>query len=70
MQYTGLKHHEKSERKFTAVKISIEHVNIFLSKYISDGAIDIKLSPDVSNNSSNPLIQRNQNIYVHKLSYV
>ena len=38
----------------TVGKISIEYVNIFLSKYISDGAIDMKLSPDVSNNPSNP----------------
>ena len=41
--------------------ISIEHITLFLSKYISKGAIDMKLSPDVSNNSSNPHIQRNQN---------
>ena len=50
--------------------MSIEHVNIILSKYISDGAIDMKLSPDVGNNPSNPHIQRNQNIHVHELSDV
>ena len=38
----------------TAGKISIEHVIIFLSKYISKGAIDMKFSPDVGNNPSKP----------------
>ncbi len=37
--------------------ISIEHVNIFPSKYVSKGAVDLKLSPDVGNNPSNPCIQ-------------
>ena len=55
---------------YTAGKISIERFNIFLSNYISDGAIDMKLSPDVGNNPSNPPIQRNLNLYVHKLSYM
>ncbi len=45
----------------TAGKISIEHITIFLSKYISKGAVDLKFSPDVSNNPSNPYIQRKQN---------
>ena len=55
----------------TAGKISIEqHVTIFLSKYIPKSAIDMKLLPDVGNNPSNPYIQRNQNKYVQKLSYV
>ncbi len=45
----------------TAAKISIEHVTIFRSKYISKGAVDIKFSPDVGNNPSNPYIQRKQN---------
>ncbi len=53
----------------TAGKISIESVTIFLSKYISKGAVDMKCSPDVSNNPSNPYIQRKQNKYVQKLSY-
>ena len=44
----------------TAGKISIEHVTIFLSKNISKGAIDMKFSPDVGNNPSNPYIQRKQ----------
>ena len=48
----------------TAGKISIEHVTIFLSKYISKGAIDMKFSP------SNPYIQRNKNKHIQKLSYV
>ena len=61
---------ERFLKQHTAGKISIEHVNIFLSKYISDGAIDMKLSPDVGNNPNNPHIQINQNIDVHKLSYV
>ncbi len=38
----------------TAGKISIEHVTIFLSIYICKGAVDIKCSPDVGNNPSNP----------------
>ncbi len=29
------------------VKSSIEHVSVFLSKYISKGAVDMKFSPDV-----------------------
>ncbi len=37
---------------YTAGKISIEHVTIFLRKYISKGAVDIKFSPDVGNNPS------------------
>ncbi len=54
----------------TAGKISIEHVTIFLSKYISKGAVDMKFSPDVRNNPSNPYIQRKQNKYFQKLSSV
>ncbi len=34
---------------YTAGKISIEHVTIFLSKYISKGAVDITFSPDFGN---------------------
>ncbi len=45
----------------TAGKMSIEHVTIFLSKYISKGAVDMKFSPDVGNNPSNPYKQRQQN---------
>ncbi len=32
---------------FTAGKIRIEHVTIFVSKYISKGTVDLKFSPDV-----------------------
>ncbi len=46
---------------YTAGKISTEHVNILLSKYISKGAVDMKFSPDVGNNPINPYIQLNQN---------
>ncbi len=46
---------------YTAGNISIEHVNIFLSKYNSKGAVDLKFSPDVGNNPSNPYIQIKQN---------
>ncbi len=46
---------------YTAGKISFEHVTSFLSKYICKGAVDIKFSPDVGNNPSNPYIQRKQN---------
>jgi len=34
---------------------------IFLSKYIFKGAVDMKFSPDVGNNPSNPYLQRKQN---------
>ncbi len=44
-------------------KISSEHVTIFPSKYISKGAVDMKFSPDVGNNPSNPYIQ---NIYMFR----
>ncbi len=44
----------------TAGKISIEHVTIFLSKYISKGAVDLNLSPDVDYNPNNSYIQRKQ----------
>lgn len=54
----------------TAGKISIEHVTIFRSKYISKDAIDMKFSPDVGNSPSNLYLQRNQNKQVQKLSYV
>ncbi len=47
---------------YTVGKISIEHVTIFLSKHISKGAFDMKFSPDVGNNPSNPYIQTKQNI--------
>ncbi len=40
-------------------QISIEHVTIFLSKYISKSAVDMKSSPDVDINPSNPCMQRN-----------
>ncbi len=40
-------------------KINIEYVTIFPSKYISKGAVDMKCSPDVSDNPSNPYIQIN-----------
>ncbi len=40
----------------TAGKISIEQVTIILSKYISEDAVDLKFSPDVNNNPSNPYI--------------
>ncbi len=42
--------------KNQAVQISIEHVTIFLSIYISKGAVDMKFSLDVGNNPSNPHI--------------
>lgn len=41
-------------KKSTAVKIGFEHVTTFLSKHISKGVIDVKFSPDVSNNRSHP----------------
>ncbi len=44
-----------------AGKIGIERLNFFLSKYISKGAVDLKFSPDVGNNPSNPYIQIKQN---------
>ncbi len=42
---------------YTLGKISIEHITIFLSRYISKGAADMTFSPDVGNNPSNPYIQ-------------
>ncbi len=55
---------------YTAGKISIEHVTIFLSKCIYKGAVDMKCSPDVGNNPSNPYTQIKQNKLFQKLSYV
>ncbi len=46
---------------YTAGKISIEHVTIFPSKYVSKSAANMKFSPDVGNNQSNPYIQIKQN---------
>ncbi len=46
----------------TAGKISIEHVTIFLSKSVSKGDVDMKFSPDVGNNPSNPYIQKTKQI--------
>ncbi len=42
--------------KYTAGKIIIERITIFLRKHISKGAVDMKFSPDVGNNPSNPYI--------------
>lgn len=49
-----------------ADKISIDHVTSFLSKCISKGATDMKFSPDVANNPSNPHVYRNQTIDILK----
>lgn len=38
-------------------KISIDHVAIFLRKSISNGVINMKCLPHVSNNSCNAIIQ-------------
>ncbi len=57
----------------TAGKISIEQVTIFHYKYISEDAVDLKFSPDVNNNPSNPYILikqtkfRNEFIWFKKL---
>ena len=42
---------------YAAGTISIEHVTIFLSKYISKGAVDMTFSPDVGNDPSNPYMR-------------
>lgn len=42
----------------TAVKISIEHVNIFFSTGISDRTFDMKILPDIVINPGNPHILR------------
>ncbi len=43
-------------------QISIEHITIFLSRYIYKDAVDLKCSPDVGNNPiNNPYIQIKQN---------
>lgn len=43
---------------------------MFLSKWISKGAVDMKFSPDVGNYPSNPYILTTQNTNVKKLGYV
>lgn len=60
----------KNQLLYMLGEISIKHVIIFLSKYISKGNMDMIFSPDVGNNPCNPDKQRNQTIEVHKLSYV
>lgn len=50
-------------------KISIEHVTNFLSKYFPKGPFDMKFSPNVGKNQSNPHMRSNQTT-VHKLRYV
>ncbi len=42
-------------------RVNFEHVTIFLSKYISKGAVDMKFSPDVGNKQPMQSIQRKQN---------
>ncbi len=44
--------------KYTAGKISIERVTICLKEYIYKGALDMKCSPGVGNNQSNPYITK------------
>ncbi len=56
-----------SNTLYSAGKISIEHVTIFLSKYFSKGVVDMKFSPDVGNNPSNSYKEKKTN---KKLSYV
>lgn len=51
------------------VKINIDHIAYFLSN-ICKGAIDMKVSPDVSNDQSYTHIQRNRTIDVKRLSYL
>ncbi len=50
-------------------RISIEHVTIFLSNYISKGAVDMKFSPDVFNNPSNPYIQIRSEIKLYEIKW-
>ncbi len=45
----------------TVSKISIEHVTIIPSKYISKGAVNMKFSPDVGNNPSSPYSKKKKN---------
>ncbi len=61
MLFTSKLKPSRSHRTHTVGKISIEYVTIFLSKYISKGAADMKFSTDVGNNPSNPYIQTKQN---------
>ncbi len=51
-------------------KISIECITIFLSKYISKGAVDMKFSPDDDDNPNNPYIQIKQNSSEIKLCVI
>ncbi len=54
---------------YTAGRISIEHVTIFLSNYISKGAVDMKFLPDVFNNPSNPYIQIRSEIKLYVIKW-
>lgn len=45
------------------------HITNFWSKHITEGGIDVKLSPDVGNNPANLHMQTNEIIDVHKISY-
>lgn len=51
----------------TVGQISVECIKIFLSKHISNWAKDMKFSPEVNNSQSNPHMQTNQKICIHKL---
>ena len=44
---------------YAAGKMSIEHVTVFLSKCISEDAIDMKCSPDAEKDPHNPHMERN-----------
>ncbi len=48
---------------YTAGKISIEHVTIFLSKYISKGAVDMKFPPDVGNIQTHTYKENKTNMF-------
>ncbi len=54
---------------YTAGRISIEHVTIFLSNYISKGAVDMTFLPDVFNNPSNPYIQIRSEIKLYVIKW-
>lgn len=54
----------------TQAQTRIEHPFLFLSKYISKGAMDMKFLPDVGSNPSNLHTKRNKAIDVHETNYV
>ncbi len=64
--WEGLSHLNSQIEELTGIVASysgsnnIEHLTMYLSKYISKGAVDLIFSPGVGNNPSYPYIQTKQ----------